>query len=129
VAAREEREMTLTVGTGPFGEQGDTFIFDPGVLRRHTLYFEDSPRRVIFGGETVADSKRAKLMHETGHLPVHYFPGEDVRTELFEESDHATHCPFKGDAWYWSVKVAENAVWGYPEPIGSAPPLAGYVAF
>ena len=127
--------MTLTIGTGPFGEQGGTFNFDRGVLRRHTLYFEDSPRRVrvMFGGETVADSKRAKLMHETGHLPVYYFPSEDVRMELLEESDHATHCPFKGDASYWSVKVgdrvAENAAWGYPEPIGSAPPLAGYVAF
>ncbi len=121
--------MTLTIGTGPFGEQRGTFNFDTGVLRRHTLYFEDSPRRVIFGGETVADSKLAKLMHETGHLPVYYFPREDVRMDLLEESDHATHCRFKGDAWYWSVKVAENAVWGYPEPIGSAPPLAGYVAF
>jgi uncharacterized protein (DUF427 family) len=53
--------------------------------------------------------------------------------EFLEESDHATHCPFKGDGSYWSVKVgdrvAENTVWGYPEPKGSVPPLAGYVAF
>ena len=92
--------MTLTIGTGPFGEQGGTFNFDAGVLRRHTLYFEDSPRRVrvMFGGETVADSKRAKLMHETGHLPVYYFPREEDRLDLLQESDHATHCPFKGDA-------------------------------
>ena len=26
-------------------------------------------------------------------------------------------------------KVAEDAVWSYPEPIEGAPPLAGYVAF
>ena len=128
--------MTLTIGTGPFGNQsGGTFNFDTGVLQPHTLYFEDSPRRVrvMFNGETVADSKRAKLLHETGHLPVYYFPREDVRLELLEESDHTTHCPFKGDASYWSVRVgdrvSENAVWGYPEPIDSAPPLAGYVAF
>jgi uncharacterized protein (DUF427 family) len=128
--------MTLTIGTGPFGDQSaGTFNFDAGVVQRHTLYFEDSPRRVrvIFGGETVADTRRAKLMHETGHLPVYYFPREDVRMELLEESDYKTHCPFKGDASYWSVKVgdevSENAVWGYPEPIDSAPPLAGYFAF
>ncbi len=128
--------MTLTIGTGPFGAQSNgAFNFDTETLQAHTLYFEDSPRRVrvMFNGETVADSRRAKLLHETGHLPVYYFPREDIRMDLLEESDHTTYCPFKGDASYWSVKVgdkaAENAVWGYPEPIDSAPPLAGYVAF
>jgi uncharacterized protein (DUF427 family) len=128
--------MTLTIGTGPFGNQSaGTFNFDTGVLRAHTLYFEDSPRwvRVMFGGETIADSRRVKLLHETGHLPVYYFPTEDVRMELLEESDHKTRCPFKGEATYWSVKVgdrvSENAVWGYPEPVDSAPPIAGYLAF
>jgi len=41
--------------------------------------------------------------------------------------------PFKGDASYWSVRVgdrvAENAMWGYPEPIEGAPQIAGYLAF
>ena len=125
----ERREtMTLTIGTGPFGNQSaGMFNFDTGALKPHTLYFEDSPRRVwvAFEGEMVADSKRAKLMHETGLLPIYYFPQEDVRGELLEESDHTTHCPFKGDASYWSVRVgeraAENAVWGYPEPLGMMP--------
>jgi uncharacterized protein (DUF427 family) len=128
--------MTLTIGTGPFGNQSTgTFNFDAGALKPHTLYFEDSPRRVrvVFNGETVADSNRVKLMHETGLLPIYYFPEEDVRSELLEESDHTTHCPFKGDASYWSVRVgervADNALWGYPEPLEDAPPLAGYVAF
>src|SRR5919112_1838035 len=135
-SAREESAMTLTIGTGPFGDQSaGTFNFDPRALQRHILYFEDSPRRGrgVFGGETVADSRRVKLLHETGHLPVYYFPKEDIRMELLEESDHTTRCPFKGEASYWSVKVgdrvSENAVWGYPEPIDSAPPIAGYVAF
>ena len=89
--------MTLTIGTGPFGRQSHgTFNFDTGVLQPHTLYFEDSPRRVrvMFNGETIADSKRVKLLHETGHLPVYYFPEEDVRMGLLEESNHTTHCPF-----------------------------------
>jgi uncharacterized protein (DUF427 family) len=128
--------LTLTIGTGPFGDQGDKkFNFEVRAPRDHVLYFEDSPRRVrvIFNDEIVADSRRTKLMHEKGLLPVYYFPKEDVRMDLLEESDHTTHCPFKGDASYWSVRVgeqvAENAVWSYPEPIDSAPPLAGYLAF
>jgi uncharacterized protein (DUF427 family) len=128
--------MALTVGSGPFGPQRNgEFNFDTGVLRPHTLYFEESPKRVraVFSGETVADSRHAKLLHETGLLPVYYFPEADVRMDLLERTDHTTHCPFKGDAAYWTVRagdrVAENAVWGYPEPMEGAPPLAGHVAF
>jgi uncharacterized protein (DUF427 family) len=128
--------MALTVEAGPFGERSNgVFNFDTGALQPHTLYFEDSPRRVrvMLGDETVADSRRAKLMHETGHLPVYYFPQEDVRMDLLEESDHPTNCPFKGDASYWTVRVgdrvSENAVWSYPTPIESCPPISGYLAF
>ena len=128
--------MTLTIGTGPFGDQGEkAFNFEVRAPGDHILYFEASPRRVrvVFGGETVADSRRVKLMHETRYLPVYYFPEEDVRMDLLETTDHTTRCPFKGDASYWSVrvgeKVAENAAWSYPEPIETAPPIAGYLAF
>jgi uncharacterized protein (DUF427 family) len=128
--------MTLTIGTGPFGDQGDkAFNFEVQAPRDHVLFFEDSPRRVrvVFGGETVADSRRVKLMHEKGLLPIYYISSEDVRMDLLEVSDHTTYCPFKGDASYWSVRVgdrvAENAVWGYPEPIEGAPHIAGYLAF
>jgi uncharacterized protein (DUF427 family) len=129
-------EMTLTIGTGPFGDQGDkAFNFETRAPKDHLLYFEDSPRRVrvMFNSETVADSQQVKLMHEAGLLPDYYFPREDVRMDLLNESNHTTHCPFKGEASYWSVRVgdrvAENAVWGYPEPIDSCPPIAGYLAF
>jgi uncharacterized protein (DUF427 family) len=128
--------MTLTIGTGPFGDQGEkTFNFEVEAPSDHVLFFEDSPRRVrvVLGGETVADSRRVKLMHETRHLPVYYFPEEDVRMELLESTDHTTTCPFKGEASHWSVRVgenvAENAVWSYPDPIESAPPIEGYLAF
>lgn len=128
--------MALAKGTGPFGvRRGGAFNFDTSVLKAHTLYFEDCLKRVrvIFSGETVADSRRVKLLHETGHFPVYYFPWEDVRSDLLKKTDHTTHCPFKGDATYWSVVVgdhiAENAVWCYPEPLDDAPPISGYVAF
>jgi uncharacterized protein (DUF427 family) len=128
--------MALAKGTGPFGEKsGGTFNFDTSVLEAHTLYFEDSPKRVrgVLNGETVVDSRRVKILHETGHPPIYYFPEEDLRQDLLEQSDHTTHCLFKGDASYRSVRVgdqvAENAVRSYPEPLETAPPLAGYAAF
>jgi uncharacterized protein (DUF427 family) len=127
--------MALTVGTGPFGQRpAGGFNFE--VPRSQgVIYFEDSPRRIRarLGGETIVDSRHAKLLHEQNHLPVYYFPIEDVRMDLLEPTSHTTRCPFKGDASYWSVqaggRVAENAAWGYPEPIDDAPPLAGYIAF
>jgi uncharacterized protein (DUF427 family) len=126
--------MALTVGTGPFGQTpGGDFNID--LSREGLIWFEDSPRRMraILAGETVVDSRHPKLLHEHGKLPVFYFPEDEVRMDLLEPTDHSTHCPWKGDASYWSVRVgdrvAENAVWSYPDPIDEAPWLAGYLAF
>lgn len=89
--------------------------------------------RVFFGGEAVADSSRTLYLFETGHLPVYYFPREDVRFDLLEATSHRTHCPYKGDASYYTVVAGgrryENAVWAYPDPIESVPELADYMAF
>jgi uncharacterized protein (DUF427 family) len=127
--------MTMTVGTGPFGHvPAGTFNRDLPDLKG-LIYFEDFPRRVRaeFAGETVVDSRNAKLLHEHGLLPVLYFPADEVRTDLFRPSDKRTKCPWKGEASYWSVDVAgqsaDNAVWEYRDPIPEAPPLKGYFAF
>jgi len=100
-----------------------------------SLAFEASPRsvRAMLAGEGVADSKRAMLLHETGHPPVYYFPIEDVRADLLEETEYETTCPYKGAARYWTVAVGdrreESAAWSYPQPLPGAPDLSGYVAF
>jgi uncharacterized protein (DUF427 family) len=126
--------MTLTVGTGPFGQHpAGTFNFELP-RTKGLIYFEDSPRRIRarLGGETIVDSRHAKLLHEHAHLPVYYFPEAEVRMDLLEPSDKRTTCPYKGEASYWSVqaggKVAADAVWSYPQPLPDAPPLAGYFA-
>ncbi len=128
--------MTLTIGTGPFGEQSmGTFNFEVRVPRDHTLYFEDSPRRVrvMFNGETIADSKRTKLLRETGYRPIYYFPPDDVRMDLLEPTDEHTRCPYKGDASYWTIRVgdrvSENAAWGYLDPLPGREDIKGYLAF
>ncbi len=101
----------------------------------YRVLLEPSPRRVraVFAGETVADSRRMMLMHETRHLPVYYFPRADVRDDLLGASDHHTHCSYKGDAVYWSVRVgdklSENAAWAYPEPVAEVTGLESYLAF
>jgi uncharacterized protein (DUF427 family) len=101
----------------------------------HVVRTEPNQRRVrvFFGGEAVADSAETLYLFETAHLPVYYFPRDDVRFDLLEPTDHSTHCPYKGDASYYTVvaggKRYENAVWAYPSPIDSVPELKDYVAF
>jgi uncharacterized protein (DUF427 family) len=127
--------MTLTLGTGPFGPQTQGIFNFERIGPAHVLYFEDCPWRVRceLAGETIADSRRVKLLHETGLLPVYYFPRSDVRFDLLRATDQRSRCPFKGEASYWSMavgdRVVENAVWGYASPIAGVPPLADYVAF
>lgn len=125
--------MTLTLGHGPLsGAPADRNFAIDGP--QHRLVFEEHPRRIraLFGGRTVLDTVRGRLLHETGILPVLYAPLEDLDASALEATDHSTHCPFKGDASYRSVRVggrvAENAVWTYPEPTDAAPWLSGYAA-
>jgi uncharacterized protein (DUF427 family) len=101
----------------------------------YRITFEPTPRRVrvTFNGETVVDTTDARLLFETRHLPVYYFPKKDVRMELMAPTDHHTHCPYKGDASYWNVTVAgrtaENAVWSYADPFDEVAEIKDYVAF
>ena len=101
----------------------------------YKIVFEPSPRRVRvkFNGETVADSANAHLLFETRHLPVYYFPRSDVRMDLMAPTEHHTFCPYKGEASYWTLRVgdrvAENAVWGYPDPFEEVAVIKDFVAF
>ncbi|MHA1571420.1 MAG: DUF427 domain-containing protein, partial [Alphaproteobacteria bacterium] len=110
-------------------------ILSPVSGSGYRLVIEDSPRRVraVFNGETVADSAQMKLMHETRHIPVYYFSMADVRMDLLEKSDHTTHCPHKGEASYWHVKVGDrvalNAMWSYEMPFDNVPDAKGLAAF
>ena len=129
--------MALTLGTGPFAKpQRGALNFDlERAAPAHVLYLHPLDRRIrgVVGGETVVDTRRAGMLHETGLLPQWYLPLSDVRQDLLVPSATVTHCPFKGDASYYSLRVGdrlvEDAVWHYPDPLPTAPPLGDLVAF
>jgi uncharacterized protein (DUF427 family) len=92
--------MTLTVGDGPFGHHpAGRFNFS---VPDDVEYLEESPRRVrgIVNGEAAIDSRRVKLLHASGTLPVWCFPPEDVKMELLRE----------GDAWVHEEGLAHGLV-------------------
>ena len=128
--------MTLTAATGPLsGRSPGRFNFEVETPTGSVLFWDPVPQRIrgLVAGETVVDSTNAKLLHETGQLPVYYFPDEDVRADLLVDSETRTTCPHKGEARYRSLRVGDrtvaDAAWYYPEPIENAPFLAGHKAF
>ena len=125
--------MSLTQGRGPLGgspAHANYTIQAPA----HRLLFEPDPRRLrAFVGDTlVLDTTGAHLLHETGIRPVVYVPLQDIDESLLEPTDTTSHCPFKGDASYWSLRVGDDAradaVWGYEEPLPEAEWLRGFAA-
>jgi uncharacterized protein (DUF427 family) len=128
--------MGLMTGTGPLGRKAAGWFNFLVPQAGSALYLEPTPKRirVVVGEETVADSRRAMLLHESGHQPIYYFPPEDVRSEFLRPSGRHTRCPKKGKASYHDIvvgdRVVENGAWYYPEPIESAPTqLKGLIAF
>ena len=127
--------MSLTFSSGPLSGSAPETVNYRIEGPAHKLLMHAFPRRVraVLGGQTVVDTTRAMLLHETGLRPQVYVPLEDIRADLIQPTDHHTYCPFKGTASYWSVRVgervAENAVWGYPEPNPESAWLRGYAGF
>ena len=84
--------------------------------------------RISLDGEVLAETRRAKVLYETGLPPRWYIPREDVSEELLAPSDHRTGCAYKGFASYRSVRVGdleeESLAWTYREPRHEVAPIA-----
>jgi uncharacterized protein (DUF427 family) len=85
--------------------------------------------RVEHDGNVLAESSRAIALEETGLPTRYYLPREDVRMDLLTPTDTTSHCPFKGDATYFSAPGVTDAFWVYENPSEEdAKPIAGLVA-
>jgi uncharacterized protein (DUF427 family) len=111
----------------------DKQVLVPG--QDHPITIVPNPDRVTVtaGGRTIADTRAALTLREASYPPVQYIPLEDVDPAVLEASDHATYCPYKGEASYFSLRVgedvAENAVWRYESPYAAVARISGHVAF
>ncbi|HAC66293.1 MAG TPA: hypothetical protein DCF68_22845 [Cyanothece sp. UBA12306] len=89
--------------------------------------------QIIFNGEIIADTRRAKRGLETSHPPSYYIPIEDIKREYLTESDRRTYCEWRGWACYYDLTVGErtakNVGWYYTEIFPAYEQLKGHVAF
>src|ERR1039457_6880616 len=88
----------------------------------HPITISANPKRVrVFaGGVVIADTTRALTLKEAGYPAVQYVPRKDATLALLARTDRVTHCPYKGDANYFSIvtggKTIENSIWTYETP-------------
>ncbi len=101
----------------------------------HPIKITPNPHRVrvMLGGFIVAETTQALTLQEATLPAVQYIPREDVRMDLLDPTDHRTHCPYKGDASYFTVNggglVRENAAWSYEDPATAVAAIEKHVAF
>jgi uncharacterized protein (DUF427 family) len=88
----------------------------------------ESHVRVESNGQVLAESRRAVELHETGLPTRYYLPREDVRMDLLTATDTTSHCPFKGDASYFSAPGARDALWTYEQPIDGREDIKDLIA-
>jgi uncharacterized protein (DUF427 family) len=89
--------------------------------------------RVVLGGVTIAESKCPQILIETGLPTRYYIPEQDVRMDLLEATETITHCPYKGQASYWSARIDgqffKDVVWSYQEPLPACSPITKLLCF
>lgn len=88
---------------------------------------------VSHGGTVIAASGRAQLLQEASYPPVLYIPFADIRFEALKSSDTSTHCPYKGDASYWSAdidgEIRKDVMWAYQAPYDEMVVIKDHGAF
>lgn len=96
---------------------------------RITLHPHDRRVQVEIGDTLLADTTRAIELRERGYPSRQYIPREDVRMDLLTHSETVTHCPFKGDATYFSLGDQVDMAWSYEHPLESMEPSVERLAF
>ncbi|SFU78261.1 DUF427 domain-containing protein [Halomonas korlensis] len=96
---------------------------------RLNLHPHSNRVRVVIDGTLLADTTRAIELRERGYPPRQYIPRDDVRMDLLTPSETVTHCPFKGDASYFSFGEHKDVAWRYQQPVEGIEMLAGKLAF
>ena len=101
----------------------------------HPITITSNPKRIRFtaGGVVVADTIHALTLKEASYPAVQYVPRADANMALLARTERTTHCPYKGDASYFSINAngesLENSIWTYETPFPAMTEITGCLAF
>ncbi|MDM9628755.1 DUF427 domain-containing protein [Rhizobium sp. S152] len=101
----------------------------------HPITVAPNAGRVVvkLDGRVLADSRSALTLKEASYPAVQYIPREDVDMAQLQRTDHHSHCPYKGEASYFSIisggKRGKNAVWTYETPHDAVSAIKDHLAF
>ncbi len=116
-----------------FEEDAEVYVHPRDPYTRIDVLDSSRHIRIEIDGETVADTRNAKLLFETGLPTRYYLPKTDVQFALLSATDKSSGCPYKGTARYWTVTAGgalhENIAWGYDTPLPESRGIEGRVAF
>jgi uncharacterized protein (DUF427 family) len=106
---------------------------EPGPDHPITIEAHHGRVRIRFGEHLIADTRAALRLSEASYPPVFYLPRGDVDMDCLERSVRTTHCPYKGDANYFSLRhharTAPDAVWTYEQPFPAVAAIKERLAF
>jgi uncharacterized protein (DUF427 family) len=127
IGTRKDEPMQTDVAASP----APGFAKHPGY--KIALTPVERRMRVWLGCAAIADSSDVLAMREGDYAPVYYFPRADVNMDLLAATDHGTHCPFKGDASYWTIEAGDrrekSVAWSYESPYDEMARIKDYIAF
>jgi uncharacterized protein (DUF427 family) len=105
----------------------------PGPDHPITVTASQKRYQVRYGDHVIADSRLALTLKEASYKEVLYFPRDDVAMAFMSRTERSTHCPYKGDASYYTIvmdgRIAEDAVWSYEAPYPAMDLIRGRLAF
>src|ERR1700749_2948640 len=101
----------------------------------HPITITANPKRlrVLADGVVIAETSQALTLKEESYPAVQYVPRADARMDLMKRTERTTHCPYKGDANYFSIvtdgKTIADAIWTYENPFPAMTEISGHLAF
>ncbi|MBZ9808854.1 DUF427 domain-containing protein [Mesorhizobium sp. B292B1B] len=85
------------------------------------------------GDTVIASSTNAKVLTEAPYPAAFYIPFADIDFSKLSGTQSSTHCPYKGDASYWSVlpagEAGKDAMWAYEQPFDEMAEIRNHGAF